>query len=588
MAGPRVTMEFTVGQAAAINKLMGLVRALDQVGNAAGNIGKKAKQGGQGVDSQFSTISNQIRSTAASFLGIGTAIQAVSTVAGILRSELDKIQKIQVAAAEKQESFGDILETLERGLLPETKFRSKQIGKLIRDASVEQGAEIDEVAEAVRAAISAGDDPADAAVKKRAETGVAIFKASRGFKQEDRVEAATMVSLLQQAFPETTATKQQVIANRAMFISPNSGNLSQFAQTIGAAVGQMGKEGVSEERAFARLLAVQNVTQDKPGTVTSTEEVKGLNRAMLQVVAAASTAGIDKKFTGDEALDIVTGQTRNPVLRKIGKLANEKLLGILAEGLTLEQKQELAETGKLKGKLGGRSKGIFARIQAFAFRDLDGAPKNEVQRKIDENIKKLTVSNEEAAAEDARVAKALKENPHFAVTEAARRGKGLQAAAETDPARGLLGVGIREFREVSARAGVSGVTTSAAVADVQLTNKLKGEAAALDQLAGLTEVKKQGFLRKKGTSLVDKVKDFSTFTTFGPLAGIVGRKLRADANEEKRAANLNAEQTDLLKEMNDNIKGLREDADKVRAVRLENAADQPKPNEPVPAAGLNK
>jgi hypothetical protein len=565
-------MEFTVGQAAAISKLMGLVRALDQVGTSAGNLGKKTKQGAQGVDAQFASIGKKIASTAAGFLGVGSALQAVSTVAGILRSEMEKISKIQIAAADKQESFGDILETLERGLLPQTKFRSKQIGKLIRDFSIEQGADVVEVAEAVRAAISAGDDPADAAVKKRAETGLEIFKATRGFKQEDRVEAASMISLLQQAFPETTATKQQVLVNRAMNISPNSGNMSQFAQTIGAAVGQMGQEGVSEERAFARLLAIQNITQDKPGTVTSTEEVKGLNRAMMQVVAFAAKAGIDKKFSGDEVLDIVTGQTRDPKLRKIGREANKKLLGILSEDLTLEEKKELAETGKLKGKLGGRSKGIFARIQAFAFRDEDFAPKNRVQRRIDENLKSLQLSNKEAAAEDARVTAALKENPHFSVTEASRRGKGLQSAAETDPARGLLGVGIREFRETSARAGMSGITTEAQIFGIQAVAKGLGEAAALDQLAGLTEIKKRKFLREQGGTIGERA-DF----------GIFNNELSTPAKLEERAARLNAEQLTLLKEMNDNIKGLREDADKVRAVRVENAADQPKPNEPVPA-----
>ena len=400
-------------------------QALAKVGGASGKAQAKTSK-------MFGSVLRNAASMATAMVGVGSAMQVVSTISQLLRKELANLKAVQDSFADQQITVAVAEARAFNALTPGGDLSVGDLSSLVRKKA--SGAPLPNIFLAIEGALAARGALSE---KEAVEAVLAVPRLRPDIATDtDQLKAFAIGTLqLRKSFKGTTAD-QAVSGVQQLFRGARAEELPQLSRAI---IG-----GISQARAFGNdkdsfrflsglILGVGQRAEDPTGRRTVTGTI-----GFLSQIKQATGQDLGPKARIEEQLAFpLSGKGRGEEIRK-------RLVGDVFAGKTKEELQKQREVASPELSFQARTKIAFIEVLT---------PMSKTWDEINAAIQKLPGLNEEAVKLMKQQQRLIAVQPGQQALQAELAGRQALQTMRSNPVIGVKGTLARNLRELLVSSG---------------------------------------------------------------------------------------------------------------------------------------
>ena len=365
---PNVQYTITANVAQAFASVEAFAKYLQSVGFQAAAVGVKSQQSGVQAGSALGNIARNAAQVTATFIGIGSALQAISTATAAIRKEYEALKTFQNESADQQVRVAAAFRGVQASmsaLSPELLDMTPDDIYKIAHTGV-GGLDPEQTLRVFRASISAalGEVP----LSERIKVAQQAILWRRDLDEQDVAQYSSSATSLVQQYGGT-AKQQLAMMTMAESLSRVE-DPQKFAKYIVSAVSQLAGFGFTEGQAFSIANAIGTRASESEGQITGTQSITLMKKVMEETAA---------KYPGVRGMAAVEAFRSDPELRK-------RVLG--AFDIDVENMLKKAKAGgraldlDLKSTIPGRGRAFIPSVEFLTKAGVDTKTKQYYEESL--------------------------------------------------------------------------------------------------------------------------------------------------------------------------------------------------------------
>ena len=469
----RVVLDLDANSAKMVQAWAKAIKGPQAMGEAVQDLGKKSKRGGRQAGSAFAGIAKNAAAATLAFIGIGSAMQALSTFARLLRKELEAVRVLQSKSGEQQITVANAQRRAAFALGTkgvDSDIDITELGDMLKASR--SGVRLESLYLESEAALSSRGSLLSS---QASQTVVAAAELRPDLDMESRLSLVTASLALQKAFGASVEGSMAQV--QQALLAARTEDIGAFARNLVPSIAQSRSLGADKDsfRFLSSLfIGVGQRAEDPSGRRTATNVVN----AITQVQTLAKQRGVvDIGASVEETISTLRAGESGSDAEKL----RQELVGVFEQSIG-DIPREFDELGKVL--LRSEAKTQTALLEIFQLEEAD----SKVWKEINAASQKIAATEEEAVSKVTGIFDTLRALPEQQAVETKRAfDQSLQRLRQTDVG-GIQGVIKEPLTELLQRTGQTALESEFHALILDLRNATGGIDTQLQQVTRLQEI----------------------------------------------------------------------------------------------------